>query len=85
MRPLTPAVLLGAAFMLAVSNGWASAQSSQDQAYGKIVKEIRISELEWTKEHIITRELASRVGEPYLEKNVEEDLRLMRDPPHARG
>ena len=72
--PLTPAVLLGAAFMLAVSNGWASAQSSQDQAYGKIVKEIRLPELRWTKEHVILRELASKVGEVYTQENAEKDL-----------
>lgn len=48
--------------------------SGSESPYGKIVKEIRISELKWTKEHVILRELASKVGEVYTQENVEKDL-----------
>jgi len=41
---------------------------------GKSVKEIRISDLRFTKPEIITRELASKVGEPYKQENGEKDL-----------
>ena len=44
-----------------------------EQLYGRIVKDIRISELRYTKPEIIIRELASRVGEPYLKENAEKD------------
>ncbi len=37
-----------------------------DQLNGKTVKEIRISELRYTKREIIIRDLASHVGEPSL-------------------
>jgi outer membrane protein assembly factor BamA len=40
---------------------------------GKIVKEIRISKLKYTKEKVVTRELASKVGEPYSEEKVSND------------
>jgi outer membrane protein insertion porin family len=50
-----------------------------DPAYGKIVKEIRIIGLRFTKEYIIIRALASQVGKPYIIKNAREDyLRLDR-------
>ena len=48
-----------------------------DQLYGKTVKEIRISKLRYTKREIIIRELASRVGEPYLKKNAEKDAKRL--------
>jgi outer membrane protein insertion porin family len=48
-----------------------------DQLYGKTVKEIRISRLRYTKREIIIRELASRVGEPYLKENAEKDLKRL--------
>ena len=44
-----------------------------DQLYGKTLKEIRISALRYTKREIIIRELASRLGEPYLRENAEKD------------
>ena len=52
-----------------------------DGLYGSVVKEIRVIGARYTKEHIITRELASQVGQPYLEENVAKDLqRLSRLP-----
>ena len=44
-----------------------------DQLYGKTLKKIRISALRYTKREIIIRELASRLGEPYLRENAEKD------------
>jgi outer membrane protein insertion porin family len=54
--------------------GSASAEAVQEEPYGKIVKEIRISELKWTKEHVILRELDSKVGEIYTEESAKDDL-----------
>ena len=52
-----------------------------DGLYGSVVKEIRVIGARYTKEHIITRELASQVGQPYLRENVAKDLqRLSRLP-----
>ncbi len=52
-----------------------------DDLYGKGVKEIHVIGAGHTKEHIITRELASQVGQPYLQENVAKDLqRLNRLP-----
>lgn len=45
--------------------------------YGKIVAEIRVSELRWTKEDVILRELASQVGKPYSKENAEKDLQRL--------
>ncbi len=45
--------------------------------YGRTVKEIRISQLRYTDREIIIRELASRVGEPYLKENAEKDLKRL--------
>ena len=50
------------------------AQDSDDSLYGKTVKEIRITGLHLTKRYIVTRELASQVGKPYLRENAEKDL-----------
>ena len=44
-----------------------------ESLYGKTLKEIRISELRYTQREIIIRELASRLGEPYLKENAEKD------------
>ena len=49
----------------------------QEQLYGKTVKEIRISNLRYTKREIIIRELASQVGEPYLKNSAEEDTKRL--------
>ena len=51
--------------------------SDVDQLYGKTVKAIRISKLRYTQREIIIRELASRVGEPYLKKNAEKDAKRL--------
>lgn len=45
----------------------------EDSLYGRIIKEIRISELKYTKEQIVTRELVSKVGEPFTRKTVQSD------------
>lgn len=46
---------------------------SADDLEGKIVTEIRIQGLQHTKEYVVRRELASRVGEPYTRATVEKD------------
>ena len=48
-------------------------QESSDIPYGKIIKQIRIEGLKRTKEHIVTRELFSRVGEPLLKENLDKE------------
>ena len=48
-----------------------------EQLYGKTLKEIRISELRFTKREIIIRQLASRLGEPYLKENAEKDVKRL--------
>ena len=55
-------------------HGRAAAQSGPDELYGRIVEEIRLPELKWTKPHVILRELASRVGEVYTQEDAELDL-----------
>jgi outer membrane protein insertion porin family len=65
------------AVVLAFCPGRAGAQPDPIEPYGKIVKEIRLPELKWTKGHIILRELASRVGEVYTRENAEKDLKRL--------
>jgi len=48
---------------------------AQEQPFGKIVKEIRLEGLKRTKEYIVTRELISRVGEPWLKKNLDQEYK----------
>jgi len=45
--------------------------------YGKPLKEIRFHGVRFTKLHVLTRELASQVGEPYLQENAERDFALL--------
>jgi outer membrane protein assembly factor BamA len=49
--------------------------SAQDEPalWGKVLKRIEISGLRHTKREIVIRELASKVGEPYLAVNAEKD------------
>jgi outer membrane protein insertion porin family len=47
---------------------------SQDDLYGKPVKEIAIVGAKRTKEYVIRRELISRVDQPYLETNAKLDI-----------
>ncbi|MCH8015762.1 MAG: hypothetical protein IH917_03965, partial [Acidobacteria bacterium] len=54
-----------------------SPSDAEKQLYGKTVKEIRISRLRYTQREIIIRELASRVGEPYLKENAEKDAKRL--------
>ena len=42
---------------------------------GRQVPEIRISKLRFTDEDVVTRELASKVGEPYSEEKLNKDLK----------
>jgi len=52
---------------------------AQGALYGKPVKEITIVGAKHTKEYVIRRELASTVGEPYLDANAKLDIeKLMR-------
>ncbi len=44
-----------------------------DELEGKLVSEIRIEGLRYTKEYIVLRELASRVGEPYSAQKIQKD------------
>jgi outer membrane protein insertion porin family len=50
-----------------------SRASDVNELYGKLLKEIRISGARHTDTHIITRELASKVGQPYLKQNADKD------------
>jgi len=55
------------------------AQETPNPAEGLIVKEIRFEGLKRTREYIVTRELVSRVGEPYRDVNIaKEKTRLER-------
>lgn len=49
------------------------ASGSDGALNGQTIKEIRISGLKWTKRYIITRELTSKVGEPYVAGNAQRD------------
>jgi len=49
------------------------ASGSDGALNGQTIKEIRISGLKWTKKYIITRELTSKVGEPYVAGNAQRD------------
>lgn len=42
--------------------------------YGKILNRIEISGLHHTKRQVVVSQLASKVGEPYLETDAERDL-----------
>lgn len=69
--------LLIALFVLFSVEVVAPALPLREQLPAEIIKEIRIGELRYTKEYIITRELASKVGEPFREENVEEDRKRL--------
>ncbi|NOR15198.1 MAG: BamA/TamA family outer membrane protein [Candidatus Aminicenantes bacterium] len=49
-------------------------QENQESAEGKIIQEIRFEGLKRTKEFIVTRELASAVGDPFKQKNVDKEI-----------
>lgn len=69
LRPVAAGFLV-----LLVSLSLVQALPAPDESLrGKIVKEIRISKLKYTKEKVVTRELASKVGEPYSEETVRND------------
>ncbi len=55
--------------------GQAEIAFSTDKApASNLVKEIRISDLKYTKPETIARELISRVGEPYNKQNIKKDI-----------
>jgi outer membrane protein assembly factor BamA len=54
------------------------AQADDKIPYGAIVREIKIEGLKKTREHIVTRELISQVGEPYLEAHATKELAGLR-------
>lgn len=49
-------------------------QNNLNSLYGKILKEIRIEGARFTDVNVITRELASKVGQPYTRKNAKKDF-----------
>ena len=51
-----------------------SLTDTDQSLYGNTIREIRITQLQHTDRDIITRELASQVGEPYLQENTQKDL-----------
>ena len=55
----------------------ASAQENQGSAEGKIIKEIRFKGLKRTREYIVTRELLSAVGEPFFQKNRDQEIQRL--------
>ena len=60
-------------FALLMSGVVTGLPSLVGQSAGKRVKEIRISELKYTKRETVVRELASRVGEAFRSENIEKD------------
>jgi outer membrane protein insertion porin family len=53
-------------------------QQGQDSPEGKIIQEIHFEGLKRTKEYIVTRELISKIGEPFRQENLDKEyLRLM--------
>ncbi len=50
-----------------------AAQAAIQDAYGKIIREIRLVGLKRTKEFVVLRELGSKVGEPFTEENARKD------------
>ena len=69
-------LLIGAILVVLLSNltPRTTFAAGSDKPSGKIVKEIRISKLRFTKPEIIRRELVSQVGRPYLEENARKDV-----------
>ncbi len=61
------------AILILMIPGSAIAAQSGDSLYGKHLREIRITGARYTDTDIITRELASQVGQPYLEENAKKD------------
>lgn len=51
-----------------------TAQDTGTQVYGRIVREIRVQGAHFTDTDIITRELASKVGQPYTKENADKDF-----------
>jgi outer membrane protein assembly factor BamA len=72
IRGMCIGIVFAAVLALATSAVAAAGEGSGDYE-GRIIDEIRVVGAKHTKEYIITRELASRPGEPLLEKNIKED------------
>jgi outer membrane protein assembly factor BamA len=65
-------VAISAILMFAASALLAAEEGAGDYE-GRLVDEMKVVGAKHTKEYIITRELASKPGEPLLEKNLKED------------
>ena len=77
MAPARAALLCVLAALAVVPSVFA--QETPNPAEGLIVKEIRFEGLTRTQEYVVTRELVSRVGQPYREENIaKEKTRLER-------
>ena len=59
---------------LGSAEGSPQSSGNPPSLYGRILERIEISGLRHTKRQIVVSELASKVGEPYLEANAERDL-----------
>ncbi len=69
-----PGLLITHLFASSLSSGALLAQNDIDRLYGKTLKEIRIEGAHYTRYDIITRELASKIGQPYTKENAEKDF-----------
>jgi outer membrane protein insertion porin family len=49
------------------------AEETEDKLEGMTIKEIRIIGAKWTREYVITREMLSKVGQPYSALKVQKD------------
>jgi len=71
------AILLSVACALGPGGAGVAVQDAAplvaQDAYGKIVSEIRLVGLNRTKEFVVLRELGSKVGEPFTEENARKD------------
>jgi len=50
------------------------ASASDSKLYGRVLKDIRVTGARFTDREIIVRELASKIGKPYLRKNAAKDF-----------
>lgn len=60
--------------LLSAFHAFPQAIETGDALEGKIIKEIRVSPLKYTKREMVIRALNSKAGEPFRKKNIREDL-----------
>jgi outer membrane protein insertion porin family len=65
-------LIIGVCILSGIFSHGNAFENPQDP-FNKFIKEIRLEGLKRTKEYIITRELISRVGEPCLQKNLDQE------------